>query len=72
MSSDLLTMTAVADYLHYTHRSAALRWLRRHDVRMFWRGRRLLVRKADVDRVLEQHATGDTLNRARALSRKAS
>ena len=66
--NDLLTITAVADYLSYADRTGAWKWLRKHDVRMFWRGRRLLVRKVDVDRALEQITTGDTVGRARAIA----
>lgn len=70
-ASDLLTLTAAADYLQYSDRSGALKWLRRNDVRMFYRGRRLLIRKADIDRALDSHATGDTTARARAHKRSA-
>lgn len=66
---DLDTLTAVAAYLGYADRSGALKWLRKEDVRMFWRGRRLLIRKADVDLALERGATGDTVTRARAYAR---
>jgi helix-turn-helix protein len=69
--TDLLTVAQVADYLSFAGRAGALRWLRRNDVRMSWRGRRLLVRKADIDRALDLHTTGDTVARARSF-RKAS
>lgn len=69
MASDLMTLAQAAEYLHYRERSGALRWLRRNDVRMSWRGRSLLIRQADIDRALDRNATGDTTARARALQK---
>lgn len=66
-SSPFMTLHQAADYLRYAHKSSALRWLRKNDVRMFWRGESLLVRQVDIDRALERHATGDTVARARKV-----
>lgn len=67
--SDLMTLAAVADYLGFADRSGALKWLRRHDVRVYRTDRRLRVRKAAIDAVLERHAEGDTVARARAMQK---
>lgn len=67
-ASAFLTLTQAAEYLHYAHRSGAWKWLRDNDVRMFWRGKRLLIRQTDIDKALDKHATGDTVARAKKAS----
>lgn len=66
---ELMTLEEAANYLSYSGRSGALRWLRAKDVEMCWRGRRLLVRKADIDAALSSNATGNRVARAKALRR---
>lgn len=68
---DLDTITAVADYLGYADRSGAWKWLKAEDVRTCQRGRRTLVRKADVDAALERKASGNTVARAKAMQGRA-
>lgn len=67
---DLDTLDAVAEYLSYADRGGAYKWLKKHDVKMVWRGRRLLVRKADVDAELAKRKVGGTLDQARAIARQ--
>jgi excisionase family DNA binding protein len=65
---EFLTIAECAEYLKYSDRSGAFKWLRREDVKMVRRGRCWLIRKADIDRALERHATGDTVARARHMA----
>src|SRR5215510_9975298 len=74
----LLTMVEAAAYLRYTGEGAAnpakaaadsvYCFLKRHRVRVMKRGNYLLVRRGDIDRVLE-HGQSDFVDRARAAMR---
>lgn len=71
-SSPLKTMSEAGDYLRYRGAHAdlsALKFCRRHDVKLVKRGRAWLVRQSDLDAALEQTAVGGTVPRALALLR---
>lgn len=67
-----LTMDEAAEHARYTGKNAAnscYRWLRKHGVHLLRRGNYRLVRRADIDRLLEDGAS-DLVTRARDVQRR--
>jgi hypothetical protein len=61
MAGELLTYRQLAAYLCFEGKAApeaARKWVARNSVRRLWRGGAWLVRRADVDAVLEGRKPG--------------